>query len=83
MDFVIGSFSHVISLLITGVFFVKDFFDTKIIKDGDIIVIALSGGMDSMCLFDAFYKLQSECNYNLMALHINHGIRGKEASRDE
>ena len=62
---------------------VKDFFDTKIIKDGDIIVIALSGGMDSMCLFDAFYKLQSECNYNLMALHINHGIRGKEASRDE
>ena len=61
----------------------KDLFETKIIKDGDIIVIALSGGQDSMCLFDIFYKLQSECNYKLMALHVNHGIRGKEAERDE
>ena len=62
---------------------VKDLFDTGIIKDGDTLIIALSGGQDSMCLFDAFYKLQSECNYNMIALHVNHGIRGKEASRDE
>lgn len=62
---------------------VKNLFDTKIIKDGDTLVVALSGGQDSMCLFDAFYKLQSECSYKLMALHVNHGIRGKEADRDE
>lgn len=62
---------------------VKDFFDTKIIKDGDILVIALSGGQDSMCLFDVFYKLQSELNYKLMAVHVNHGIRENEADRDE
>ena len=61
---------------------VKDFFDTGIIKDGDILIVALSGGMDSMCLMDAFYKLQSEINYKLMAIHINHGIRGAEADRD-
>ena len=61
----------------------KDLFENKIIKDGDILVVALSGGQDSMCLFDIFYKLQSECNYKLMALHVNHGIRGKEAKRDE
>ena len=62
---------------------IKDLFDTRIIKSGDTLIIALSGGQDSMCLFDAFYKLQSECNYKLMALHVNHGIRGKEAERDE
>ena len=61
---------------------VKDFFDTNVIKDDDILVVALSGGMDSMCLFDAFYKLQSEVNYKMMALHVHHGIRGREADRD-
>lgn len=62
---------------------INDLFDTKIIKNNDTLVVALSGGEDSMCLFDAFYKLQSESNYKLMALHVNHGIRGKEAERDE
>ena len=61
---------------------VKDLFDTRIIKDDDLLIVALSGGMDSMCLFDAFYKLQSEVNYKIMALHVHHGIRGEEADRD-
>lgn len=61
---------------------VKNFFDTGIIKDKDILLVALSGGMDSMCLVDAFYKLQSEVDYKLMAIHVHHGIRGKEADRD-
>lgn len=62
---------------------VRDCFDTGIIKDNDTLLIGLSGGMDSMCLIDAFYKLKSEFNFNLIAIHINHGIRGKEADRDE
>ena len=61
---------------------VKDFFDTYIIKDNDLLIISLSGGMDSMCLVDAFYKLQSEVNYKLTACHVHHGIRGSEADRD-
>jgi tRNA(Ile)-lysidine synthase len=61
---------------------VNNFFDTGIIKDRDVLLVALSGGMDSMCLMDAFYKLQSEVNYKLMAIHVHHGIRGKEADRD-
>lgn len=60
-----------------------EFFDTGIIKDDDILIVALSGGMDSMCLFDAFYKLQTEISYRIVALHVNHGIRGEEAKRDE
>ena len=60
----------------------KDFFSTGIIKDNDILLVALSGGMDSMCLVDAFYKLKSEVNYKLMSIHVHHGIRGIEADRD-
>lgn len=61
---------------------VKDFFRTGIIRDNDVLIVALSGGMDSMALMDAFYKLQSELDYELLALHVHHGIRGLEADRD-
>ena len=61
---------------------VEDCFDTRIVKDGDTLIVALSGGMDSMCLMDSLIKLQSEINYKLMAIHIHHGIRGIEANRD-
>ena len=60
----------------------RNFFDTHIIKKNDTLIVALSGGMDSMCLLDIFYKLQSEFRYNLEAIHIHHGIRGIEADRD-
>ena len=62
---------------------VKEFFETKIIKKNDNLIVALSGGMDSMCLMDIFLKLQSEFRYNLYAVHVNHGIRGIEADRDQ
>ena len=62
---------------------VDEFFETGIIKKNDNLIIALSGGMDSMCLIDIFLKLKSEFNYNLYALHVHHGIRGIEADRDQ
>ena len=61
---------------------VRKYFDTRIIKKNDILIVGLSGGIDSMCLFDIFYKLQDEFQYKLYALHVHHGIRGDEADRD-
>ena len=61
---------------------VRDFFDTRIITKNDKLIVALSGGIDSMCLLDAFYKLQNEFRYKLCAMHIHHGIRGTEADKD-
>lgn len=46
---------------------------------GEKIVIGLSGGMDSVCLF---YVLK-DLGYRLEAVHVHHGIRGAEADRDE
>lgn len=61
---------------------VTNCFDEGLITKNDNLVIALSGGIDSMCLLDVFMKLQSEFDYSLSAIHINHGIRGIEATRD-
>ncbi len=51
----------------------------KMAVPGERIVIGLSGGMDSVCLF---YILKG-LGYRLEAVHVNHGIRGQEAERDE
>ena len=61
---------------------VRDFFDTGIIESHDNLIIALSGGMDSMCLLDVFLKLSDEFPIKLYAVHVNHGIRDLEAISD-
>ncbi|MBP3580399.1 MAG: tRNA lysidine(34) synthetase TilS [Clostridia bacterium] len=47
------------------------------------ILVALSGGADSCCLLLSLASLSCEYGFSLYALHINHGIRGEEADRDE
>ncbi len=47
------------------------------------ILAALSGGADSCCLLLVLEALSERYGFSLCALHVNHGIRGKEADRDE
>lgn len=52
------------------------------LKKGDSVTVALSGGADSMCLLNIMLFLKDEIGFRLYAAHINHGIRGEEADRD-
>ncbi len=45
------------------------------------VIVALSGGADSVCLLDLF--LSSGFPYPVAAAHFNHHLRGDEAMRDE
>lgn len=47
------------------------------------IIAALSGGSDSTALLHFLYTIKDEFGFTLTAAHINHGIRGEEADRDE
>lgn len=53
------------------------------LNPGDTVLVALSGGADSMALLNVLYSLKNEYSINLCAAHFNHGIRGDEAKRDE
>ena len=57
--------------------------ENKMIRHGDSVIIGLSGGADSVCLFLLLNKLKKVLNIDLHAIHINHGIRGESADRDE
>lgn len=46
------------------------------------IMIALSGGADSVCLFRLLISLREKYELELMALHVEHGLRG-QASLDD
>lgn len=54
----------------------------NLIKDGDGVGVAVSGGADSVVLLDILTRLQQKINFRLVAIHINHNIRGSEADRD-
>lgn len=47
------------------------------------VVVGLSGGADSMSLLNVLLELKEEYGIKLIACHVNHGIRGKNADRDE
>lgn len=59
-------------------------FNRSLISYGDDVVVALSGGADSVCLLYNMLSLW-ERGYieTLTAVHCNHGLRGEEADRDE
>ncbi len=55
----------------------------NMIQKGDRIVVGVSGGADSVCLFHVLLKLTMSYGLTLFAVHVNHGIRGEEADEDE
>ena len=58
-------------------------FTHNLINDGDAVLVALSGGADSVCLLDALCRMRKELGITVSAAHLNHMIRGREADRDE
>ncbi|MDU1414661.1 MAG: tRNA lysidine(34) synthetase TilS [Clostridium sp.] len=55
----------------------------KMVSKGESIIVALSGGPDSMCLLHILYSLKEKYNIKLYAAHVNHMIRGEESDEDE
>lgn len=61
----------------------KTISEHKMLEKTKKIVIGLSGGADSVSLTHALLKISKEKNFEIEAVHVNHGIRGNEAERDE
>ncbi|MDD6920641.1 MAG: tRNA lysidine(34) synthetase TilS [Eubacteriales bacterium] len=55
----------------------------NLIESGDTLILGLSGGPDSVCLFHLLLELQSDLNFNVVACHINHQLRGDDSEHDE
>ncbi len=55
----------------------------NMIASGDSVIVALSGGADSMTLLSVLLSLRDKLQIDISAAHVNHCLRGDESDRDE
>ncbi len=55
----------------------------NLIEQGDKVLVALSGGADSVFLLLLLNKYKKKFNITIGAVHVNHKIRGAAADEDE
>ncbi len=69
------------------IFMVKKFEETIVnygmLNRGNGVVVACSGGIDSMTLLHLFSLFAKNWDLRLAVAHLNHGLRGEEADKDE
>jgi tRNA(Ile)-lysidine synthase len=57
--------------------------EKELIEYGDKIIVAMSGGPDSVFLYNLLKKIKDKMNLKVYFAHINHGLRGKDSDGDE
>lgn len=55
----------------------------KLCGRGQRILVAVSGGVDSMVLLNLLNSLRLDYDWKLIVAHFNHGLRGRSSNADE
>ncbi len=55
----------------------------ELLKAGDRVGVAVSGGADSVALFRLLLELRGEIGLVLSVVHFNHKLRGEESDEDD
>lgn len=55
----------------------------RLLEKGDNVLVALSGGPDSVALLHLLFQLKSHYQIQITAVYMNHGIRPKAAAKEE
>ena len=54
----------------------------RMLQSGDLVVVAVSGGPDSVALCHLLHRLRHSLKVELVVAHVHHGLRGAEADQD-
>ncbi len=61
----------------------RDISDRQLLEDGQTLLVAVSGGIDSVVLLDVLHRLSTRRRWKLVVAHFNHQLRGRESDHDE
>ncbi|MDR6227091.1 tRNA lysidine(34) synthetase TilS [Desmospora profundinema] len=56
--------------------------EDRLLPRGSRVMVGVSGGPDSMALLHRLWSLAPERDWALIAVHVNHGLRGEESAED-
>ncbi|OGN94603.1 MAG: tRNA lysidine(34) synthetase TilS [Chloroflexi bacterium RBG_13_51_18] len=56
--------------------------EKKLVSPGERLIVAVSGGPDSVCLLSILSVLRGELGIELHIAHLNHQLRGKDSEAD-
>ncbi len=57
--------------------------ERTLVKEGEMVLVSCSGGVDSMVLLDVMDRLRSASNFSVAAAHLDHCLRGPEGGLDQ
>src|SRR5262252_6151395 len=55
----------------------------RLIRDNQPLLVAVSGGVDSMVLLELLHQLSKKYDWSLTVAHLNHGLRSNSSHADE
>jgi tRNA(Ile)-lysidine synthase len=55
----------------------------RLLKRGEAVLVAVSGGLDSMTLLKILHALSGQHHWKLTVAHFNHQLRGQNSDADE
>ena len=61
----------------------KAIIEQGLIRKGDLVLVGVSGGADSLCLLHVLHGLSRNMGFTVAAVHVNHMLRGAESDMDE
>ena len=53
------------------------------LEEQDKVIVGVSGGADSVCLLLMLLELRKQVPFEVIAVHVNHELRGEAATKDE
>ncbi|MBI4549982.1 MAG: tRNA lysidine(34) synthetase TilS [Candidatus Omnitrophica bacterium] len=63
--------------------FLKSVRKFNLLTKGDSVLVAVSGGPDSIALFDLLYRIRVDWHLDLHIAHLNHSLRGEASDKDQ
>jgi tRNA(Ile)-lysidine synthase len=61
--------------------FYKNIFRNSFVTHGDRVILAVSGGVDSVCMLHLFWRLKKKINFDLLIVNFDHDLR-KESIKE-